>query len=541
MPQRTWLTIRTLLVSTVVLCSVAGGAFAQGAAGGANQVQESASTAPNPRAAAVATSPAASQQAIPAAVPPVGPSPAGATGVVAAPPAVAQPAAAPLRAAAAPTPPLPDLDTTQRTLSQLQSQARTTTDEARLVALRNETAKTEAAAEGVVSTRTTELKTTDRQLARLALLAKRHKLSAAEHTQQTQLLAKQAALEKELKQAQSVSTTASRTYNMVAERRRDSFSSQVFEQTASPVSPGFWSSLSDAAGADFDRLVFVAERAGASVVEAPEPKGLLSFVIALAVAFALVFPARKALEKLVHAKTADGTQHGFRLTAHAVWIAVVDTAMPALAAHTLHLGAQWGGLLSESADAMAGAGVLAITWGAAVVALGRATVADGAADGRLVDVPEDVASRVRFYLWMVALITGAGFLLTRLNQVVGASIEAKIAGNCVMSLAYAGVAGLVLVSFGRNRTPVDEAETTQEAVKSSGWTLFSLVLTTGDHPDRGRSADRLHHAGGADLQPDFLAQHAGSGGLPADPLRRRSLRGAVPAEGMGGAHLGGPV
>ena len=36
---------------------------------------------------------------------------------------------------------------------------------------------------------------------------------------------------------------------------------------------------------------------------------------------------------------------------------------------------------------------------------------------------------------------------------------------------------LVLVSFGRNRTPVDEAESTEEAVKSSGWTLFSLVLT----------------------------------------------------------------
>ena len=373
--------------------------------------------------------------------------------------------------------PSPDLEAAQRTLSQLQSQARTTTDETRLAALRTESAKTQAVAEGLVATRTKDLTAVDRQLARLTLADKRRKPTEAERKEQVKLRAEQAVLEKELAQAQTVSTTASHTYNMVAERRRDSFTSQVFEQTASPVSPGFWSSLSDATSADFSRLVLVAERAGAAVVQAPEPKGLLSFVVALAVAFALVFPARRALEKLVRARTDNGTQRGFRLTAHAIWIAVVDTALPALAANTLHLGAQWGGLLSESADAMAAAGVLAITWSAAVVALGRATVADGDADGRLMDVSEDVVGRVRFYLWMVAVITGAGFLLTRLNQVVGASIEAKIAGNCLMSLAYAGVAGLVLVSFGRNRTPVDEAATSQEAVKSSGWTLFSLVLT----------------------------------------------------------------
>ena len=37
----------------------------------------------------------------------------------------------------------------------------------------------------------------------------------------------------------------------------------------------------------------------------------------------------------------------------------------------LHLGAQWGGLLSREANAMAAAAVIATAWAAGIVALGR--------------------------------------------------------------------------------------------------------------------------------------------------------------------------
>ena len=478
MQQRTRLTFQGVLMA-LLLCAAAitPAVVSAQTSSSANNEQQ----APAPVASGL-------RPASPAATSGVAPSPAAALSVpfVAGAVAVTAPAISPSAASAVATGPatvptstkaIPALGTDQRTLSQLQAQARTTNDEARLAALRTESAKTQAAADTVVSARSKELKAINRELTRLSLTAKRRKLTTAEHAQQVQLTAKQADLQGQLKQAQTVSTTASHTYDLVAQKRRDSFTSKVFEQTPSPVSPDFWSSLSDATGADFARFVGVAERAGAAVVEAPEPKGLLSFVISLAVAFALVFPARKALERLVRTRTAAGVAHGFRLTAHAVWVAVVDTVLPALAANTLHLGAQWGGLLSEKADALAGAAVLAVSWSAAVVALGRATVASRDPDTRLMEVPEDAIGRVRFYLWMVAVITGGGFLLTRLNDVVGASVAATIAANCLMSLAYAGVAGLVLVSFGRNRAPVDEAADTKETARSSGWTLFSLVLT----------------------------------------------------------------
>ena len=221
-------------------------------------------------------------------------------------------------------------------------------------------------------------------------------------------------------------------------------------------------------------------REGASTaLHAPEPQALGALALALLAAVALVVPGRRALENLARRRHRDAAARTtFPLTAHALWIAIVDTLAPAMAASALHLGAQWGGLLSEKANVLASAGVVAVTWGAAVVALGRATVTSRDPENRLLTNPEQSVRRIRFYLWMVALITGAGFLLTRLNDVIGASVASTVAANCALSLAYAGVAGLILVSFGRNRTPVEDQETASDARRSSTWTLVSLALTS---------------------------------------------------------------
>ena len=76
--------------------------------------------------------------------------------------------------------------------------------------------------------------------------------------------------------------------------------------------------------------------------------------------------------------------------------------------------------------------------------------------------------------WLVALITGSGFLLSQVNKVVGASLAATIAANCVISLAYAGVASLVLLSLGGER---EEAGDPVAEAGQPGRALLSLVLS----------------------------------------------------------------
>ena len=94
-------------------------------------------------------------------------------------------------------------------------------------------------------------------------------------------------------------------------------------------------------------------------------------------------------------------------------------------------------------------------------------------------VPPRLARRMRALPWLVVVITGAGFLLSRLNSVVGASIAATVAANCVVSLAYAGVASLVLVALGADRDEgAGEGETQRAATAPSpARALLSIVLS----------------------------------------------------------------
>ena len=399
--------------------------------------------------------------------------PLGSPAGIATPPAAA---ATPGLVTPATTPPV-DLVTVQQSLTQLESQARQTSDDQRLAAMRTASASAQATADRLVAAHDRDLRRIDQELNHMGAAPRRGE-SDAVRRRRALLTTQRGELEGELKQAQTVDVAANKTYDFVAQRRRDAFSARVFTQTASPITPAFWSSLADATTSDFARFVSVADQAGDVAARAPEPRAVLALLGALLVAVLLLFPARRMLERVGRPKGRDpAARHGFPVTANAVWIALVDTLLPGLAATSLHIGAQWGGLLSDKANAFAQSGVVAVAWGAAVLALGRATVARDDPAARLVPVPDEAVRRIRAYLWTVALITGAGFLLTRINDLVGASVAATVAANCARAIAYAGVAGLLLVNFGRSRASAHEGEPEPDSASSSGWTLVSLALT----------------------------------------------------------------
>jgi small-conductance mechanosensitive channel len=131
-----------------------------------------------------------------------------------------------------------------------------------------------------------------------------------------------------------------------------------------------------------------------------------------------------------------------------LWLAIVGVLLPTLAAMAVRTGAAWGRLLSQRADALAGAVIAAIAWAAAIIVLGQAVGASPREDRRLLQLSDGEARRARYGLLWVALVTALGFLAARLIYLTGASIALTVALNAVQSLAYAAVAVMVLVSFG---------------------------------------------------------------------------------------------
>jgi potassium efflux system protein len=398
-------------------------------------------------------------------------------------------APAPKPATVAPTAPAPvvdpvaaastSLDLAQQRLVQLQNQTAATSNDARLATMGGQAATIQASADAVAKARAGDLAAIAQSLKRYAPRGRRPQ-TAAQREASAPLLARQKVLQTQLREAQLTASSASYTFSLIAERRREGFSARVLERSASPLSPDFWTSLADEADADVTRVMALAQQAIGFAFDAEEPRGVLSLGFGLVVALILFWPARRFLEKLGR-RTIDSQNppQGFALSAPALWIALVDTGAPALGAAILHLSAQWGGLLSPKANALAGAAVVAVAWGAAILALGRAIATDANGERRLLNLPDEAADRVRFSLWAVAIITAAGFLLTRLNYVVGASVAATIAANCLLSLAYSAAAGLILFSLGGDRAPsAPGAELPAEGPRSPAWTLLSLTLTT---------------------------------------------------------------
>ncbi len=372
-------------------------------------------------------------------------------------------------------PPLPDPATLQRQLAQLNAQLPATTSDDKLAALHTQAAQIQAQAEQLTSARTADLSQLNQQLAQLKSA---HLKRDALHRQTHDLTQQRVLAGQQLNQARQLSATAERTFAAVAERQRTAFDARLFQRTSSPLEPVFWTSLAAALQPDVDRLWLSASQAVDTAWNAPEPQAAILLGVAVALALALLFPIRRLLERFGRRWTGeDMPGRSFLAPAYGLWMVLVDTTLPGVAAGCVLLGARWGGGLSDEADRLGPAGVAGVVWGAAVVALGRVLISANDPQRRLAPLDDAAAKRIGGYPWIVAAITAAGLVLTRLNNIVGASVAAAVAANCLITLAYVAVAGVLLLALGKERKPLDEAPDEAAAAASSGWPLVSLAVS----------------------------------------------------------------
>jgi small-conductance mechanosensitive channel len=387
----------------------------------------------------------------------------------------ARPAATPAAASPPPAQPSPPLDfaRSQQVLARLQNQLPSATNDSQLAGMAHQTAAIQSSADRLLAAQESQLAQVEASL-RQPLPGRRRRPNPAETRQRAELTAQAAALQAQIAQPRALAAQASRTYSLIAERRRQSFSDRVLTPTASPLSPDFWTSLAQAAGSDLGRLESLILVSATTAWAAPEPRGFVGLAIGLGAAFVLVLPLHLWLQAFVWRIC-----HRLRLghagrTLAVILTATLDVGLAAAGAGVLRLGAKWGGLLAPGADQLAQACVDAVAWGAVILALGRALATNRRSERRLLELDDGEAARARAVLWIVAVITGGGLLVRRLNYILGASLAATIGANCVISLAYAGAAGLMLVSF--SREPTAPAAPPTPPARRPAWTLMSLIL-----------------------------------------------------------------
>jgi small-conductance mechanosensitive channel len=363
------------------------------------------------------------------------------------------------------------LSATSQALAKIQNQLPTTTNDAQLASMDRQAAALDSAVDRAVDQQQAELDQVEASLRKLPV--RRHE-SVAEQRRRAPLATQQAAIKAQLAQTQALAYRADQTISAIAERRREGFSTRVLERSASPLTPAFWTSLGDAMAADIDRLQGMALRVIIPAQAAPEPKGLtslaLGLLMAIGIAIGVALLVRHSDRKRLAASSPDHTLA-------IVWRVGVEIAVPILSVEAIYLGAQWGGLLAPAGDQLAQAAIGSIAWAAAILALGRGLALARSPNHRVLNIGEGAAKRARGALWVVAVITGTGFFIQRLNYIMGASLASTVAADCVISLAYVAAAFLILASFGRDDAQTQtSAEAAAEVTRAPVWTLISLTL-----------------------------------------------------------------
>jgi small-conductance mechanosensitive channel len=396
-------------------------------------------------------------------------------GVIAAGPALGQAPAPGATPAPPPPAPAPAAPAPGLILADIQNRLPATTDDARLAAMEQQAAQVETGAQQAMAAGRAHQQTLAEQL-HAAETPRRRRLSPAQKQAQGALAAQQALLDRQLQGQQALAGEAERVVSLVAERRREGFSGRVLQRSPSPLSPAFWSSMAGSLSGDLARLDAIGAQAMAAAGRPPPLDSAGRLGLAVLAALFVLIPLRLWLLRL-RRRRRDAPAGGLRRSLASVWTLAVEFGAPTLAAALVELGAAWAGLLSADASAIAAAGVRSVGWAAAILALGRVLAADPDGRYRLLSVSDADARRIGLALWPVGIVVAAGGLIRAVLFIVGASVAATIAANCVLSLAYAAGAALILVSYRRAAQIAGAGDAVAAAARSPAWTLISLALT----------------------------------------------------------------
>ena len=192
-------------------------------------------------------------------------------------------------------------------------------------------------ADAVVEALTPQLAQLDDQLAQLGELAEGSSEGRDVAGQRRQLNAQRSALDGEIKQARVASVSAVQLAEQIEKQRKLQFSEQLGRKVSSPLSPALWQQVAAKVPRDTDQVVILYVQGEKALRAAIRKEGIWLPLAGLAVAVLLLFPVRLWLRALGRRYAASERAPAGRLrrTGLAVWLLLVGTLLPGLAAWAL--------------------------------------------------------------------------------------------------------------------------------------------------------------------------------------------------------------
>lgn len=243
-------------------------------------------------------------------------------------------------------------------------------------------------------------------------------------------------LDARIKLARLLVVQSQQLADQAAGQRRDRFRAALFERTDSILSPSFWNELRLNAPRDLQRL----QQLGATMAAAAAATPATAWA-ALGAVVLVVFALRRWLSRRLVALTAERAPSGrVRRSLYAVAQALLAMLVPGVAAYAVMRGIVWTLPDTDPLRELLGSMVGATCFSAYVAGIGSALLAARRPSWRLLPLPDDVATGLRWHPTYIGALIFIGWVVQR----VGAQVQTSLATEVAINGVYALLLGLLL-------------------------------------------------------------------------------------------------
>ena len=242
---------------------------------------------------------------------------------------------------------------------------------------------------------------------------------------------------------------------------------QLGRKVASPLSPALWRDFANHVPDDFSRLQSLFVQARDGLLKATAKHGWGMPVIGAVVALLMVFPLRLWLRHLGRRYAASERAPAGRLrrTGLAVWLLLVGTLLPGLAAKVLVSSLDSISAIAPRLVSVADTFVVATFIAAFIAALAACLLVPTRPSWRLLDIDDLAAVRLRHFAWGAAWLTWLTMLLRAISRAALTSNVGTVTLDGLIALTYVGLIMSMLATLAalHRRRSAEAAKAEQEA------------------------------------------------------------------------------
>ena len=309
-------------------------------------------------------------------------------------------------------------------------------------------------------------------------------------TRQREVLDQQRSqLDADIKRGKLLAEDARQLGEAIEKMRAQQFGEQLGRKLASPLSPSLWRQFAARMPDDIKRIRALYRQADGGLRAAVRKQGWSMPLLGAGLAVLLVLPLRLWLRRMGRRYAASGHAPAGRLrrTGLAVWLLLVGTLLPGLAALALIAGLNAISAIPPRLESVAGMFVTASFVAAFIAALADCLLAPHRPSWRLLNIDDVAALRLRRFAWGAAWLTWLTLLLREVSRAARTSQVGTVTLDGVVALTYVALIMAMLVTLTQlhRRRAAEAAQAEQQAgdaaqtklprVARSGWLVLARL------------------------------------------------------------------